>query len=64
MSLEDSSNSDLNFIVRLAGSDEIWHNVARNRYTTIPNHSGDMSAGTLRAILTQAVATEKFLQSK
>ncbi|MDT9200899.1 type II toxin-antitoxin system HicA family toxin [Limnospira fusiformis KN01] len=33
-----------------AGSHEIWYNPARNLYTTIPNHSGDMPEGTLRAI--------------
>jgi hypothetical protein len=65
MSLEDASNSDLNFIVKLAGSHEIWHNAERSRYTTIPNHSGDMPEGILRAILKQAdIATEKFLQLK
>lgn len=37
-----------------AGSDEIWFNPETNRYTTIPNHSGDMPEGTLRAILKQA----------
>lgn len=25
-----------------AGSHEIWFNSATNRYTTIPNHTGDM----------------------
>jgi predicted RNA binding protein YcfA (HicA-like mRNA interferase family) len=48
-----------------AGSHEIWRNVESNRYTTIPNHSGDMPEGTIRAILKQAdVDTDKFLQSK
>ncbi len=37
-----------------AGSHEIWFNPESNRYTTIPNHSGDMPEGTLRAILKQA----------
>jgi len=37
-----------------AGSHEIWYNNKTNRYTTIPNHSGDMPEGTLRAILRQA----------
>lgn len=37
-----------------AGSHEIWHNPTTNRYTTIPNHPGDMPEGTLRAILKQA----------
>ena len=37
-----------------AGSHEIWFNPATGRYTTIPNHSGDMPEGTLRAILKQA----------
>jgi predicted RNA binding protein YcfA (HicA-like mRNA interferase family) len=37
-----------------AGSHEIWYNPKTNRYTTIPNHPGDMPEGTLRAILKQA----------
>ena len=37
-----------------AGSHEIWLNRSTNRYTTIPNHPGDMPEGTLRAILKQA----------
>jgi len=34
-----------------AGSHEIWFNPTTGRYTTVPNHSGDMPEGTLRAIL-------------
>jgi predicted RNA binding protein YcfA (HicA-like mRNA interferase family) len=34
-----------------ASSHEIWFNPAQNRYTTIPNHSGDMPEATLRAVL-------------
>lgn len=46
-----------------AGSHEIWLNPASNRYTTIPNHPGDMPEGTLRAILRQAgIEPEEFLQ--
>lgn len=46
-----------------AGSHEIWFNPASNRYTTIPNHPGDMPEGTLRAILRQAgIEPEEFLQ--
>lgn len=37
-----------------AGSHEIWFNPSSNRYTTIPNHPGDMPEGTLRAILKQS----------
>ena len=37
-----------------AGSHEIWFNVHTNRYTILPNHSGDLPEGTLRAILKQA----------
>ncbi len=45
-----------------AGSHEIWFNPTTHRYTTIPNHPGDMPEGTLRAILKQAgVETENFL---
>lgn len=45
-----------------AGSHEIWYNPSSKRYTTIPNHSGDMPEGTLRAILKQAgIDPEIFL---
>ena len=45
-----------------SGSHEIWYNPATNRYTTIPNHPGDMPEGTLKAILKQAgITTEDFL---
>ena len=32
----------LEFHRQAAGSHEIWFNPALNRYTTIPNHPGDM----------------------
>lgn len=45
-----------------AGSHEIWYNPATKRYTTIPNHPGDIPQGTLRAILSQAgVSVAEFL---
>jgi predicted RNA binding protein YcfA (HicA-like mRNA interferase family) len=44
----------LKFHRQAAGSHEIWFNPALNRYTTIPNHPGDMPEGTLRAMLRQA----------
>jgi predicted RNA binding protein YcfA (HicA-like mRNA interferase family) len=48
-----------------AGSHEIWLNPTTKRYTTLPNHPGDMPESTLRAILKQAdVDTERFLQKK
>ena len=47
-----------------AGSHEIWFNASSNRYTTIPNHPGDMPEGTLRAILKQAgVDPDTFLKA-
>ena len=46
-----------------AGSHEIWFNVGTKRYTTIPNHAGDMPEGTLRAILRQAgIDPDDFLK--
>jgi predicted RNA binding protein YcfA (HicA-like mRNA interferase family) len=46
-----------------AGSHEIWYNPDSNRYTTLPNHPGDIPEGTLRAILKQAgIAAEEFIQ--
>jgi len=48
-----------------AGSHEIWYNELKHRYTTVPNHSGDMPEGTLRAILKEAGITPKdFLNKK
>lgn len=48
-----------------AGSHEIWYNPTTHRYTTIPNHPGDMPEGTLRAILKQAgIEPEDFLKKK
>jgi predicted RNA binding protein YcfA (HicA-like mRNA interferase family) len=48
-----------------AGSHEIWYNEATERYTTIPNHAGDMPEGTLRAILKEAgVLPNDFLKKK
>ncbi|HCA43171.1 MAG TPA: addiction module toxin, HicA family [Bacteroidetes bacterium] len=47
-----------------AGSHEIWYNSNNNKYTTIPNHSGDIPEGTLRAILKQAdLDVDLFLNS-
>jgi predicted RNA binding protein YcfA (HicA-like mRNA interferase family) len=47
-----------------AGSHEIWFNSVTNRYTTVPNHPGDMPEGTLRAILKQAdINTDEFLKA-
>ena len=45
-----------------AGSHEIWYSRATNRYTTIPNHPGELPEGTLRAILRQAgIPPDEFL---
>jgi predicted RNA binding protein YcfA (HicA-like mRNA interferase family) len=47
-----------------AGSHEIWFSPAVNRYTTIPNHPGDLPEGTLRAILKQAaIEPDEFLRA-
>ena len=52
----------LEFHRQAAGSHEIWVNRAANRYTTIPNHPGDMPEGSLRAVLKQAgIAPDVFL---
>lgn len=46
-----------------AGSHEIWFNPKLRRYTTIPNHPGDMPEDTLRAILSQAgIEPEMFVK--
>jgi predicted RNA binding protein YcfA (HicA-like mRNA interferase family) len=53
---------DFEFYRQAAGSHEIWFNNSTNLYTTIPNHSGDIPEGTLRAILKQAnISVEEFL---
>jgi predicted RNA binding protein YcfA (HicA-like mRNA interferase family) len=55
----------LEFHRQAAGSHEIWFNTTSNRYTTIPNHSGDMPEGTLRAILKQAgIEPQEFLDRR
>ena len=48
-----------------AGSHEIWYNKQTDRYTTIPNHLGDIPEGTLRAILKQAgINPDDFLKKR
>ena len=48
-----------------AGSHEIWHNEQTDRYTTLPNHPGDIPEGTLRAILKEAdINPDDFLKKK
>ncbi len=52
------------FFRQASGSHEIWFNPTTQKFTTIPNHTGDMPEGTLRAILKQAdISTEEFLSS-
>jgi predicted RNA binding protein YcfA (HicA-like mRNA interferase family) len=52
------------FFRQAAGSHEIWYNPTTKKFTTIPNHTGDMPEGTLRAILKQAdISIEEFLSS-
>jgi predicted RNA binding protein YcfA (HicA-like mRNA interferase family) len=52
------------FYRQAAGSHEIWFNPKTNRYTTIPNHPGDLPEGTLRAILKQAeIEPDDFLKA-
>ena len=57
-------NLGFEFDRQASGSHEIWFSQATNRYTTVPNHSGDMPEGTLRGILRQAgVSTDRFLSA-
>jgi predicted RNA binding protein YcfA (HicA-like mRNA interferase family) len=45
-----------------SGSHEIWFNEHSGKYTTVPNHNGDMPEGTLRQILKQTgIETDDFL---
>jgi predicted RNA binding protein YcfA (HicA-like mRNA interferase family) len=47
-----------------AGSHEIWFNPKTRRFTTIPNHPGDLPEGTLHAILkAAAISPEEFLDA-
>ena len=39
------------------GSHEIWRHAHDGRKTTVPRHPGDISEGTLRAVLRQAGVT-------
>ena len=53
------------FLRQAAGSHEIWFNATTGRYTTVPNHPGDMPEGTLRAILKQAgITADDFIRRK
>lgn len=52
----------LDFHRQAAGAHEFGVNRATHRFTTIPDHSGDMPEGTLWAILKQAgVSVDAFL---
>jgi predicted RNA binding protein YcfA (HicA-like mRNA interferase family) len=44
-----------------AGSHEIWYNEKTSRYTTVPNHPGDMPEGTLRAVLIPSCVQDKVI---
>ncbi len=39
------------------GSHEVWRHAHDGRKTTVPRHPGDISEGTLRAVLRQADVT-------
>lgn len=53
------------FYRQAAGSHEIWFNRETGKFTTIPNHTGDMPEETLRAILKQSdIDVEEFLKLK
>ncbi len=44
------------------GSHEIWYNPQTGVRVTVPNHSGDLPRGTLRAIIRAAgMSVEEFL---
>ena len=50
------------FFREAKGSHEIWFNAVKNKYTTIPQHRGDMPEGTLRNIIKQAdIEVDEFL---
>ena len=46
------------------GSHEVWRNPVTRKKVTIPHHSGDLSEGTLRAILREAgIQVDAFLKA-
>jgi len=50
------------FYRQAAGSHEIWYNQKTKKFTTIPNHPGDIPEGTLRAIIREScIDVEEFL---
>lgn len=50
------------FYRQAAGSHEIWFNPNSKRFTTIPNHPGDIPEGTLGAIIKQAgISVDEFV---
>ena len=49
------------FYRQAAGSYEIWYNEKTDKFTTIPNHTGDMPEGTLRAILNKQTLIQMIL---
>ena len=53
------------FYRQASGSHEIWFNPETKRFTTIPNHHGDIPEGTLHAILRQAaIGVDDFLNTQ
>ena len=51
------------FFREAKGSHEIWFCSSKNRYTTIPQHRGDMPEGTLHSIIKQAdIEVDDFLK--
>lgn len=54
--------SGFKFDRQAKGSHEIWYNPKNKIRITIPNHPGDMSEGTLNAIVKQSgLSAEEFL---
>ena len=49
------------FYRQATGSHEIWYNEKTGKFTTIPNHTGDMPEGTLRAILNKQTLIQMIL---
>ena len=48
-----------------SGSHEIWYNPISKKRTTVPNHSGDMPEGTVRAIIKAGgIEVNVFLKTK
>lgn len=59
------TNFGFAFFRQAKGSHEVWFCRATQRYTTVPQHRGDMPEGTLREVLREAgISPNDFLNAE